>query len=289
MLALVDRLHVNLEAGVVEPLAPGLDPLFAAWGLRLSRFHVWDLSSDNLSIPSPVPGGKPGSLQYPYFPRVQQGQLSSELPPTAGLQGFELFWAHALESADALPEGVTHDVLATSSEDSWLVPPIDQFHLDRDVLNALGAELLARGDAATHPLAVAVSGALRSPFAAGGAPAPRDPIEHDIWRNEARVAREAGAPLPPLVVERTDETVLSGAAHAQVVVVGDSDWISDGSFFTEDNRLLLLNLIDWLSLEEELLALRSRTPRERRIADFLAEEELARGLTALRGSLTPDE
>ena len=300
LLVAVDRLHVNFEMGVVEHLAPGLDALFAAWGLGLTGFQLWDLQSENISIPSQPPGGKPSSLQYPYFPRVRQEQLATELPPMAGLQGFELFWAHALVSADELPEGVTHEVLATSSEDSWLVPPVEEFHLDKDVLNALGAELLARGDAAAHPLAVSVAGSLPSPFAAGGAPASRDPIEYAIWRDKARAAREAGAPPPALAVGRTDEPVpppsalrvepaQSGAAYAQVVVVGDSDWISDGNYFTEDNRRLLLNLVDWLSLEEDLLALRSRMPRERRIADFLAEEQAARGLTALRGSLGADE
>ncbi len=80
-------------------------------------------------------------------------------------------------------------------------------------------------------------------------------------------------PLPSAFGDGTSET--------QVVVVGDSDWVSDGKFFTTRNELLFQNLVDWLAQEDELLALRSRLPVDRKIDDFLEAERLSRGLATL--------
>ena len=68
----------------------------------------------------------------------------------------------------------------------------------------------------------------------------------------------------------TDETVLSWAADSQVVVFGDADWVSDR--YLAPNARLASNVVDWLTLDEDLVAMRTRVPRDRRIRDFLQEE-----------------
>ena len=97
-------------------------------------------------------------------------------------------------------------------------------------------------------------------------------------------ALSAGLEPPPRAVERTGEEVLTGGEGGAVVVMGDADWADGEKFFTARNQLLFENLADWLMQESALVELRAALPRDRRIADFLAEEEIRRGLPALAAS-----
>ena len=69
---------------------------------------------------------------------------------------------------------------------------------------------------------------------------------------------------------------------SQVVVFGDADWLRDprpdGTFVQAGGGVLAVNLVDWLTLDEDLIGLRSRAPRLRPLRDFVAEEEEALGL-----------
>ena len=76
-----------------------------------------------------------------------------------------------------------------------------------------------------------------------------------------------------------------------MVVIADTDWLhrAGKQGWDPGAQALLANLADWMLLEDGLLALRSRFPRSRPIADFLAEELAARGLTDLTDFVNLDE
>jgi len=126
-------------------------------------------------------------------------------------------------------------------------------------LSAQRDALLASGAGRSRALAVLLEGRFPTPFDRG-APTPWTPGGDSQGIDRA-------AP------------VLSGQSDARVVVFGDADWLRD-AFFTPENEVLLANLVDWLSLDEELIRLRSRAPRERPLRDFLAEERERLGLGA---------
>ncbi|MDA1263853.1 MAG: hypothetical protein O2816_02100, partial [Planctomycetota bacterium] len=79
------------------------------------------------------------------------------------------------------------------------------------------------------------------------------------------------------------EAPLAAGKPASLVVFGDADWLRDDR--TESsypflnapgNATLLMNVLDWLALDEELIALRRKSPIERSLRDFEREahEEL---------------
>ncbi len=276
VLLLTERVRIDLTRLDARLIASGLDELLAAWGVALDEPLVWDQESNWLNIPGV------GRTQYPFWVNVGEDGMERSVPVTGRLPGADFFWAHEIGATGAV-SGVARTSLVRSSASSWVVEPNDALATGSGELNSRGVELLATEPGRRRDLAVWLVGRFPSPFA-GAAPAPRDAIADALWRDAVRVALEEGREPPPREVATTDEEVLSAAAEGQVVLVGDADWISDGKFFTQRNQLLFENLVDWLALEDDLIALRAKLPRERRIDDFLTQEKEKRGLSTLRGS-----
>lgn len=282
-LVLAERLRVDLDRYEARLVDPGIDPLLDAWGVALTDELVWDTEANWLRIEGA------GRTQFPFWVNVGEAGMERSVPATGKLPGADFFWVHGVFPTREVP-GVTSLGLVRSSDSSWLVAPEDALPDASTSLNARAVELLATEPGQPRTLALSVAGRLPSPFAPGGAragaPAIRNALEDDLWLQRVRAALEAGREPPPRPGGTTDEPVLSAAAPAQVVVVGDADWIQDGRFFTERNRVLFQSLVDWLALEDDLVALRARLPKDRRIRDLAAEERERRGLAPLVSSGT---
>jgi hypothetical protein len=185
---------------------------------------------------------------------MTEAGFNAELSPTASLQDGVLCWAQPIAPLDP-PDGVERSFLLRSSEDSYRVDMVERLVADEELIASQTDQLYAQGKGRTYDLGVSLAGRFPSPFE-DGAPAPWDPL-----------AEPGGT---------TDEEVLSRASETQVVVFGDADWVRDR--LLAPNRGLIQNLVDWLSLDEALVALRSRIPRARPIIDFLSEERTRLGL-----------
>jgi ABC-type uncharacterized transport system involved in gliding motility auxiliary subunit len=276
VLVCAERVRIDLTQLEAALLETGLVDVLGAWGVALGDDLVWDRSANYLSIQGV------GRTQYPFWINVGDEGMERSVPVAGRLPGMDLFWAHPVLGEDAA--GVERVALVRSSPDSWLVAPDEALATAGAELNTRAVQLTATEPGRPRDLVVALSGAFPSAFAESGAPAPRDAVADALWRREWRAALERGAEPPPRLVERTDEPVLSGGRGGAVVVAGDADWISTGRFLTTRNRLLFENLVDWLCLENDLVELRAKLPRERKIADLLAEEKARRGLPVLEGA-----
>jgi ABC-type uncharacterized transport system involved in gliding motility auxiliary subunit len=287
LLIAVDQAEVSPVTQDVRPLyETGLDALLDLWGARVTPQHVWDERCAPVTLTQTLEvDGKlrrqPMQIDYPLFPRLDGTSFDSTLPPVAGLQQGTLFWAQPIEPVppERALEGVERVELIRSSEHAWRVDVPARLDFDEERMRSMQRNLYARGSGQAFALAVALSGRLPSPFESG-APLPLDPL----------------APLAPAAPPNrrgasthatTDESVLSAAHATQVVVIGDADWMRDG--FLGSNETLLANLVDWLVLDGDLLALRARTPRDRPIRSFLAQELRNRGLEALPGDETLEQ
>lgn len=291
LVVLVDR--VRYDALTHERLGPpgskavpptGLEDLLAAYGARPTPEHVWDTlwASEHAWLRSRSGMGAAAldlpperiPVVSPLLIQVGADGVDPSHPVTAGVSGVTLSWTHPIVPAEP-PAGVVRTALLSSSEASTLLTEPTALHVvDPEDIRANSAALLASRRARSYMLAAALEGRFPSPFER--APAPDDPLLSDE---------------PPTT---TDEPVLSGAATTQVVVFGDADWLRDdagvGTRLAElgrdlfpfvnapGNRLLFMNLLDWLTLDEELIALRRRQPRERPLIDFEAEARSALGL-----------
>lgn len=276
--------HERLGAAGLDAIpATGLEELLGAYGAPVTPEHVWDTLWAGEHAWLRARGGGVEALDLPpervpvrtpLLIQLAPEGLDPAHPVTAGLSGVTLSWAQPIAPVDP-PEGVVRTDLLRSSESSTrLMEPTLQHVLEEDVIQSKSAAMLASRRARSYPLAVALEGTLPPVFER--APAPDDPLLED----------------EPLTF--TDEPVLSGGEAGQVVVFGDADWLRDdaalGTRFAElgrdlfpffnvpGNQLLFMNLLDWLTLDEELIALRRRLPRERPLADFEAEARASLGL-----------
>lgn len=277
--------HERLGPPGLEAVPPtGLEALLAAYGARPTPEHVWDTrwatehawlraragaTATALDLP---PERIP--VVSPLLIRPGEGGVDPSHPVTAGVSGVTLSWAQPIEPTDPPPGVVRTTLLASSDASARLMEPTALHVVDPDDIRANTAALLASRKPRSYMLAVALEGTFPSPFER--APAPDDPL------------------LSEEPETTTDEPVLSRVASTQVVVFGDADWLRDdaavGTRLAElgrdlfpfvnapGNQLLFMNLLDWLTLDEELIALRRRLPRERPLVDFEAEARARLGL-----------
>lgn len=275
----LDQYEFKLDQSPHTKHRTGLEDLLAAWGVRLSSELVFDKQCVEIPIQRQSGGRTIGTmdLAYPYWLAVDADGLARDLPVTARLGGMELRWAQALKRTDAPPEGLERIDMVTSSEGAYIARPPAEFLPDTAFIDTESAQLAATQTARRWPVAAVLSGAFPSAFEA--APKPLSTVEAVLsggrWDGTT-----------------TDEEVLSETGAGHVVVFGDSDWLhprTSGSTWNPAHEALLLNLADWLLLEDDLVALRSRYPAPRPLTDFLAEEREARGITKLGNLVGLDE
>lgn len=281
-LALGER-EYPLPQGKAKAFPTGLAPLLSAWGLELTRDIIFDRQAQEISVRRREEGRDLGTvpLAYPYWPAIGPDGLSQELPVTARLGGLNLYWAQALVTPEGAtpPEGLERVPMVSSSSESYLATPPSSLIPDPALLDTESARLAGSQTAAPHVIAMSLSGRFPSPYAAGGAPAPQALYDAVLgaggWDGST-----------------TDEEVLDGADSAGAVVVfADTDWLHEMGSPQWDpaSEAFVANLADWMLLEDDLLALRSRYPKSRPLTDFLAEEREARGITQLANLASLDE
>ena len=84
------------------------------------------------------------------------------------------------------------------------------------------------------------------------------------------VSVEAANPMEPTETDEGDETAATetgddGPPETRLVVIGDSDFASNGFLGIQGNSDLALNVVNWLTQQENLIAIRPREPEDRRI------------------------
>jgi gliding-associated putative ABC transporter substrate-binding component GldG len=219
---LLDSARPDLSTMQAEEMNSGLGDLLASYGVVIGEGLVLDKMCATINI-SQRRGFMTISQPVPYPFMPLPAGLDPDHPLTRGLAQVAFPFVGPLELK--IPEGaeVKGEVLVRSSEESYVHPPpynLDPFHDWR------ADELEAKGSKA---LVVTLSGALKSPFG----------------QKPAEAASTEGDEQP---------TVATGA---RVVVVAGSSLAGD-QFMSKTNEAFILNLLDWLLLDEDLLAVRSR-------------------------------
>ncbi len=80
------------------------------------------------------------------------------------------------------------------------------------------------------------------------------------------------APAP--AAEGTGPAPTAAKPETRMVVVGDSDFASNGALGITGNRDLYLNMTNWLALQENLIAIRPREAQDRRVT--LTQDQMQR-------------
>lgn len=220
---LLDTVQPDLKTLQTEDAEHGLNELLAKYGVEVDQGLVLDPACATINIQQQrgfMRIAQP--VRYPYMPLVKN--LDGQHPLTRGLSQVAFPFASPIKVTAAEGGAVKVDRLVRSSSDSWVVNP--PYNLDP--LQRWTKDMAS--DQSPRNLVVTLSGPL-------GSPAP--------------------APLASEGEEEEEEEEVATVANARILVAGGSAFMTD-QFMSRTNEALVMNLFDWLVLDEDLLAVRSR-------------------------------
>jgi len=298
MIFLVDAIRLPEGGGLqAYPVDSGIEDLLAHYGVRVQQALVIDRA---LNAPASFSGGfLRYTVPYPYWPKAVPELLNPVSPVTSRLESLVFPWVAPLEvdvpigpgdplekvkelvekdraareemarqmgmqlppeeegeqaaasgggtgaAEEAAAGGVRASVLARTSPKSWSVS-------GRYDLNP--QQNFTPGTMSSQILAVSLSGRFPSYYA-----------NHDVPALPAAASgTDEGAGLP---AASSLGTPALQSPETQVIVVGNALFATDnflGQF--PENSLFLLNSIDWMTIGDRLIAIRSRGATDRPLA-----------------------
>ena len=253
---LIDPILIQYEGLNVTPLKTGLNDLLEHYGVKLNDNLVLDVFMGQLTYSQ---GFMTVSTSYAYFIKLMKqyqyrtGETSDGLSQdsiiTSQLESLMLPWAGSLE---LLPQGdsaVEAIALAKTSRGGWTAQsPYNINPTNRQFQPPASVQQV-------HTVAASLSGVFKS-FYAGKAIPPAESTES-----------EEGMTAKPTEEERTTKTE---SEATQIVVVGNSQFLQQGR---PDGQLFFLNTVDWLTLGEELINIRSHGTTERPLKEISESEK----------------
>lgn len=263
LIVLADAVTVSLQYGVnAIPQESKLLDMLESYGVRVEKNLVLDASCGQVSIPQRVgPFTMNVPVPYPYFPRLGAQSFDKKIPAVATLGDIILPWASTLtltvDKADASKADsskVKATILAESSEKSWVTA--GNFNLNPQQQWAPPA-----GQTSKYTLAAYLTGNFKSYFAGKGVPSKTSASDTLGQINLKPDAADAG------------RTTVDGNVNGRLVVIGDADFASGQNAGASPNNVtMLVNLVDWMSLDNNLIAIRTRSLQDRTMdADLLKE------------------
>ena len=237
----------------VAPVTSGLDDWLAHHGVHIEETLVLDDRNQPLPIPE-LRSTPLGTMQtwtmapYPYLVQVRDdGFVDPDITNT--LDSVGIYWGSPLSVDEERTSNVDVFPILESSDRSWTDDNTAQVALlDYTV-----------PDEGTKPqlLSVALNGKFTSYFADKEVPI-RDNVADE---NEVPGSGTDESPSAPTTV------ALHESPETRLVVVGDAAFLSDfvartigqvdGNFFVENLRFIE-NVIDWVTLDSDMMAIRAR-------------------------------
>jgi len=273
MIVLVENVKVDFQFGARGSLAnPAITKLLEHYGVSVGDQIVADAACGNVQIPQRF-GQFQMSVQrpYPFFVRLGEGGLNPSNPAVSSIADIILPWASPLQintekvsfdgewgNAEAAKDNDLERfavVLAKSSDRSWQVT--QPFDLNPQQQWDIEGQEYERSNLMVH-----LQGSFSSYFAGKAAPGKKaDPQSEDAG-NLSQISLNA------------DDEKLESVDQAHLVVVSDADFLSDQNA-TPSNVTFLMNIVDQLSLDNNLIDVRSRQLVDRSITvDQLGEDSI---------------
>jgi ABC-type uncharacterized transport system involved in gliding motility auxiliary subunit/ABC-type transport system involved in cytochrome c biogenesis permease component len=220
---------------------PGLDDLLAANGLGVDKEFLMDMNKRPLSVQTG--GFFPTTVDVPMHVMVGKGQMNADSPLTQRLSSILYLWGTSvtLDEPKLASNDLKKTILLSSSEKSWRVPP---GALKRADISPDGQELKPR------PLMVLVEGRFKNPDETK--PRPK-------WTPKVEFGPD-GRPIPSMP-DKPETPATAG--KGKLIVTGCARMWSDALLGAMGDGVLFLNCVDALTLDENLLLVRSKQPTDR--------------------------
>lgn len=199
--------------------APGLTPFLEEFGVKLERDLIVDTVSRLL-------GGDyfmPVVNEYEYHDITKKFRYATFFP-----------YARSVNTTEEKPEGVTTEVIAKSSQNSWSERQLDQQEVSFDKDHDEGGPV---------PLAVVAK------------------IQAKEEKEESE--KEDKAEEETEKQESTEEA--KPKQEGRIAVFGDSDFVANRYYYLSGNGNFFLNTVNWLTEEEDLISIQPKTSSPRTI------------------------
>jgi len=254
---LIDPIDIDSRGLAAIEIDAGLTDMLEHYGVKTGDSLVVDRASNaNASFSS---GYVRYSMPYPFWSKVTKRQFSQDSPMVNQLEDLVLPWTGSVE-LDATKVATDSEAAAgdaaqlrgieicKTSQYSWLTGK--PFNLSPQ------QRLVPTGDMKNQTLAVAVSGRFGSFYADKPVPLVE---ESEAGTSEAEPAAET--------IRESPET--------QIIVVGNARFATSG-FLAQFryNRLFFENAVDWLTLGEDLISIRSRFVTDRPLKEISENAKL---------------
>lgn len=263
LIMLADAVSIQFQYGVrPTTIESKAYDMLEHYGVKVEKSLVLDASCGQVTIPQKVgPFQMNVAVPYPYFVRVGKEGFDSDNPAVSPLSEVVLPWACPLkltvdsaDSSDAAEgKAVTTTVLAKTSEKSWL----GQGSMDLNPQQKWA--MPPESEMKSSNLIVYLNGAFKSYFEGQKVPPVSEPSPDDTMSQINLSGDDA------------DREVVPSNANGNLVVIGDVDLVT-GQNATPNNIALIFNLVDWLSLDQNLIAIRTRVIKDRKMKTDLLEE-----------------
>lgn len=237
---LLDGADIPMASLQARPTQGNIFEFVSAYGATVNSDLVVDRANSNASFQM---GYMTMSMPYPYWPKAVAPNVSTESPITSELDAVPFSWTSSITVDGELPEEVEAAVLARSSGYSWTVPAYADLNpQQRFVPPGENADAIIAGEGQGHVLAVVLLGEFASAFE-------KRPVTAED--EEGR-----GAIDPDGSLLRSPPT--------QIIVFGNSRMFEDVLLRQlSGNLVLFLNAVDWITLGDTLIDIRSRAVEDR--------------------------
>ena len=231
---------IQLQPGTLQgtPLSTGLNDLLEHYGVKLGnnllldrRFHdTARFQQGFMTIIQP----------YPYFVKIIKPNFSAENTITNQLEAVTLPWTSSLEIVTK--EGTTATPLAKTSEFGQSI---------QGYYNLMPNSPIPDAELQAYTVAAALEGKLKSFYADKEIP----PV---ATAADAADAEESETPTPAQDAET--RTTKTESEQTQIVVVGTAQFLTQ---LRPDGVNFFLNTVDWLTLGDALIGIRSHAITDR--------------------------
>lgn len=247
LIVLIDPVKIDFQYGVSgRANETKMLDLLEHYGVRPEKALVTDVVCGQVQIPQRVGMFQiPVAHDYPFFVAIAPDGFNVDNPAVAPLSGVIMPWVSPLKllvdaggNDSASAGAVSAEILVTSSPKSWLtkepfsLSPTQQWQVPEEEFD-------------THTLMVHLSGSFSSYFTGKSVPPVGDSDPNDT--------------LSQIKLKPEDQSreILPSNTGAHLIVAGDADFASKPNS-TPGNTALMQNLVDWLTLDENLINIRTR-------------------------------
>jgi ABC-type uncharacterized transport system involved in gliding motility auxiliary subunit len=229
----------------------GLLEMTAFYGARVKPELALDQAALTLQYQTRAPTGaiQIRMIRYPHWIGIQDVNGNGDHPVSARFGGVDLFWPSPLELSNR--EGVEAVPLFTTTSEAWVMDKDFEANPEMSFLFEENAESTKGKKIA----AAALSGTFPSWF-----------------RGRLKPWRDGGEELPDLPAAGT---------ASRIIVIGDTDIVSGFMQYTggvQRNLNFFLQAIDWLGSDDDIIGIRSRQIRGRRLDRIVEPEKKAAAL-----------